>query len=163
MICSLCKSGIEPKSNLVYYRPQRRAGMKWLFGITLVTALSCTGAWAQEAARQAKPSFNLGSASSKAAERSRPVGSLFTPPSIRILDGRPSSIHLSQSTVPLPMNAPRFIVKDGAVYLLVFENILVPVAGGGASGCFSVDLSERIERVRSLIEMFPPLSQRGAQ
>jgi len=105
--------------------------MKWLFGITLATALSCTGAWAQEAARQAKPSFDLGSASSKAAERSRPVGSLFTPPSIRILDGRPSSIHLSQSTVPLPINEPRFVVKD--------------------------------ERVRSLIEMFPPLSQRGAQ
>jgi hypothetical protein len=52
---------------------------------------------------------------------------------------------------------PKFIIKDGAVYFSVFDNVLVPLAGGGASGCFSLDLPERIEKLKNLTKTFPYL------
>lgn len=135
--------------------------MKRLLGITLLTAVFCTSVSAQEARSQIKVAFDVGSERSKAAEGSRPVGSLFTPPSIRILDGRSPSVHYAQSTEPLRIDEPKFVVKDGAVYLSVFGQVLIPLAGGGASGCFSHDLSERIRRLQSVIERFPPHPRQG--
>lgn len=44
----------------------------------------------------------------------------------------------------------RFVWADGAARMSVLGG-LVPVPGGGASGCFNVDLPERIGRIRDFI------------
>ena len=51
---------------------------------------------------------------------------------------------------------PQWVVKDGALYLDFGSGTLFPVPGGGASGCFDQNLPERIKKVRSRIEAFPP-------
>jgi hypothetical protein len=48
-----------------------------------------------------------------------------------------------------------FVFQDGAVYMRVpGGKFLMPVSGGGASGCFSLDLPQRI---RNLKEFIPEL------
>ncbi|HSB11422.1 MAG TPA: hypothetical protein VLM38_18180 [Blastocatellia bacterium] len=51
----------------------------------------------------------------------------------------------------------RIVVRDGAVYYEMLGGTLIPFPGGGASGCFSVDLADRREKLRRTIEAFPPL------
>jgi len=49
-----------------------------------------------------------------------------------------------------------FVVKDGAVYLTIpASEVLLPMPGGGASGCFGLDLPQRIERLRAYIKSIP--------
>jgi hypothetical protein len=51
------------------------------------------------------------------------------------------------------ISGSRFAVINGAVYLgMPASNVFVPMVGGGASGCFSLDLTQRIERLRNFIE-----------
>ncbi|MCI0490920.1 MAG: hypothetical protein L0229_30375 [Blastocatellia bacterium] len=71
--------------------------------------------------------------------------------------GDPSSVQGQQGIA-----APKFVFKDGAFYLTVFgDGVLVPMVGGGASGCFSFDLANRIEDLKKLIETFPPRQQQN--
>jgi hypothetical protein len=52
---------------------------------------------------------------------------------------------------------PQWVFKDGSLYIDIFgTGTLIPVPGGGASGCFDLDLQERIVKLRSRIEAFPP-------
>lgn len=45
-----------------------------------------------------------------------------------------------------------FVVMNGAVYMrLLGDQFLVPVSGGGASGCFSLDLPQRITNLKEFI------------
>lgn len=45
-----------------------------------------------------------------------------------------------------------FVVVDGAVYMRVSGSpFLFPVSGGGASGCFSLDLPQRIENLKEFV------------
>ena len=45
-----------------------------------------------------------------------------------------------------------FVVVHGAVYMrLAGGSFLVPVSGGGASGCFSLDLPKRIENLKEFV------------
>lgn len=58
---------------------------------------------------------------------------------------------------PIPVvPVSRIVVRDGSVYFEMLD-MLIPFPGGGASGCFSVDLPERREKLRKAIEAFPPL------
>jgi hypothetical protein len=63
-------------------------------------------------------------------------------------------------------STPKVVVKKtgvngaGAVSEVALPNILLPMPGGGASGCFSVDLGERIELLRKSIEEMPPNKQK---
>lgn len=51
---------------------------------------------------------------------------------------------------------PQWVFKDGALYLdLLGNGALVPVPGGGASGCFDANLRVRIEKLKTAIEAFP--------
>lgn len=61
-----------------------------------------------------------------------------------------------------------FVVMNGAVYVvfptyLPGDKFLVPMSGGGASGCFSVDLPGRIEKPQEFMpkleSLEPPKSQ----
>lgn len=68
------------------------------------------------------------------------------------------TLHLGQVGRPLFAVDPIFIVRDGEVRLSLFQDsLLVPMPGGGASGCFTLDLQERIEKLRKSLQMFPPL------
>lgn len=49
---------------------------------------------------------------------------------------------------PLTNGENPFVVVAGAVYIRVLGGgFLAPVPGGGASGCFSVDLPQRITKL----------------
>jgi hypothetical protein len=51
----------------------------------------------------------------------------------------------------------QWVFKDGALYIdMLGTGMLIPVPGGGASGCFDLNLQERIVKLRSRIEGFPP-------
>jgi hypothetical protein len=59
--------------------------------------------------------------------------------------------------VVLPL---RWVFKDGALYMDALGNgMLIPVPGGGASGCFDLNLRERMDKLRTSIEAFPPRPQ----
>jgi hypothetical protein len=47
---------------------------------------------------------------------------------------------------------PGFVVKNSAVYYEMFGGLLIPLPGGGASGCFNERLRERIDNLRGTIE-----------
>jgi len=57
-----------------------------------------------------------------------------------------------------------FVVLNGAVYTrLPGSQFLFPVSGGGASGCFSVDLPQRIIRLKEFIPRLEPLGKINAR
>ncbi len=74
------------------------------------------------------------------------------------IDKRVTSSHLEQPSIPLFTSDPKFIVKDGAVHLSIFhDGLLIPVPGGGTSGCFSLNLLQRDEKPRKFFQIFPSL------
>lgn len=45
-----------------------------------------------------------------------------------------------------------FVVRNGAVYMTVLSGgYLIPIPGGGASGCFSLDLPQRITDLKEFV------------
>jgi hypothetical protein len=53
-----------------------------------------------------------------------------------------------------------FVVMNGAVYMsLLGGQFLVPMSGGGASGCFSLDLPQRITTIKEFIPKIDSLDQ----
>ena len=67
-----------------------------------------------------------------------------------IILGMPDGGRPSTSSTP-------FVIVDGAVYIsMPVSGVLVPMSGGGASGCFTLDLPQRIKNLRKLTEEFPP-------
>ena len=44
-----------------------------------------------------------------------------------------------------------FVFVNGAAYMRLGGGSLFPISGGGASGCFSVDLPQRIQRIDDFI------------
>jgi hypothetical protein len=51
----------------------------------------------------------------------------------------------------LPGSDMQWISEEGGLFI-TFGDMKIPVAGGGASGCFTRDLRERIEKLRIVIE-----------
>lgn len=49
----------------------------------------------------------------------------------------------------------QFVIKNGAVYLMFPEQILMPMIGGGASGCLGSSVPESIEKVGQVIFLAP--------
>lgn len=53
-----------------------------------------------------------------------------------------------------------FVVMNGAVYMrLLGDQFLVPVSGGGASGCFSLNLPQRITNLKEFTPKIDSLDQ----
>ena len=60
----------------------------------------------------------------------------------------------AQTDRPFSTPDQMFVVKDGQVRLSLSPNSpLIPVPGGGGSGCFNVDLHERIEKLKTFLRM----------
>lgn len=55
-----------------------------------------------------------------------------------------------QSTKSDAIDSP-FVVRNGAVYMTVNGKYLIPMPGGGASGCFSLDLPRRITNLQEFV------------
>jgi hypothetical protein len=54
-----------------------------------------------------------------------------------------------------------FVVMDGAVYMrLPGSPFLFPVSGGGASGCFTLDLPQRIEDLKEFVPRLSSLERK---
>lgn len=54
-----------------------------------------------------------------------------------------------------------FVVLDGAVYMRVSGSpFLFPVSGGGASGCFTLDLPQRIENLKEFVPRLSSLERK---
>ena len=53
---------------------------------------------------------------------------------------------------PLFRTEPSFVWTNGALYTVMGSGLRIAVPGGGASGCFTVDLPERIEKVERFLE-----------
>ena len=127
--------------------------MKRLFAGTILVALNCTMIVAQQ---NDKP----GSAAAA------PVPAVVLAPDALPSILSPQHLPLTQSQFRNPTNSsedPRtnpespFVVVNGAVYVRLPAGFLMPMSGGGASGCFSVDLPQRI---KSLDEYVPRLNPR---
>ena len=51
---------------------------------------------------------------------------------------------------------PEYVFKDGAFYMvLAGSNILIPMTGGGASGCFTKGLDQRGQSLKSYVKKLP--------
>lgn len=49
---------------------------------------------------------------------------------------------------------PTFLFKDGAARLLIFpDSPLIPLAGGGASGCFSLEAPDRARKLSGFFQI----------
>ncbi len=55
-----------------------------------------------------------------------------------------------QSTKSDVIDSP-FVVQNGAVYMTVNGKYLIPMPGGGASGCFSLDLPQRTTNLKEFV------------
>jgi hypothetical protein len=51
----------------------------------------------------------------------------------------------------LPIQDMRYISEDGGLFIILGD-VKIPVPGGGASGCFTRDLQERIEKLKLVVE-----------
>jgi hypothetical protein len=52
----------------------------------------------------------------------------------------------------LVRSEPSFVWTNGALYNVMWSGLRIPVPGGGASGCFTLDLPERIAKVERFVE-----------
>jgi hypothetical protein len=75
--------------------------------------------------------------------------SLGTPnQSGRIKASRPNY----STAIPLP----EYVFKDGAFYMVLpSANVLIPMIGGGASGCFDKDLDRREQTLNGYVKKLP--------
>ena len=145
--------------------------MNKVTGLLLIVAAVCLSARAQGDNRQAK---EPPAPAVRAVSLARQVGVALPPPTrgLKLVFEFPLATGLFQTrtatevpgrgesdrrTVDLP--PALWVWKGGALYFDIgmFGNErLIPVPGGGASGCFGPILPERIEKLRHSIEAFPP-------
>ena len=52
----------------------------------------------------------------------------------------------------LSRTEPSFVWVNGGFYTVLGSGLRIPVPGGGASGCFNLGLSERIEKIDRFVE-----------
>lgn len=129
--------------------------MKKLIGVLFIAAAACAPAAAQQETK-------LSNAAAPAAIQTNQVVAIQ--PGFKIVIEFPPTRFKTEGArrIGFPPEAfafshPKWVFKDGALYIDISgSGILVPVPGGGASGCFDLDLQERIVKSRSRIDAFPP-------
>jgi hypothetical protein len=133
--------------------------MRQLFLVLVLIAFGCTMSLAQQQAGQVltPPTSQMNSAPIS----KTPAGfDLF-----RLLVSAPSvnqSQTDNQTTTPPQVIRQEevFVVRGGAVYMpLLNGNILVGIPGGGASGCFSLYLPQRITALNEYLRKLQTVKQ----
>lgn len=126
--------------------------MKKLIGL-LIAAAACGPVSAQQ---NDKPS----NAAAPAAIQTDQVAPIK--PGFKLVVELPATKTESARRIQLPPEAvvfseSKWVFKDGALYIdIPGTGMLIPVPGGGASGCFDLNLEDRIVKQRSRIDAFPP-------
>lgn len=127
--------------------------MKKLIGVLFIAAAACVPARAQ----QENKVSNAGAPAAVQTSQVVPIK-----PGFKLVIEFPPTKTEGARRIQLPPEAvvfsqPQWVFKDGALYIDIFgTGTLIPVPGGGASGCFDLNLEERIVKLRSRIEAFPP-------
>src|SRR5713226_6604829 len=134
--------------------------MKRLVAGVILVAFNCTVILAQQ---RDKPSSTL--------TTPMPAGVLTsdTPPSVASLQLSPPHFTFGPSQAKNPIIRPSgqstkqddtIVFQDSALYMRVLGGqFLMPVPGGGASGCFTLDLQQRIANLREFIPKLDSLEQ----
>jgi hypothetical protein len=138
--------------------------MNRLVGVLFVTVVGCAPVVAQQSNKQFDAQVTPAvRAARQGQEAPAPPTFVFNPTfkwPFELFLSKTSTQQRTQPQVPIVIAPPQFVVKDGALYLDVLGNgILLPVPGGGASGCFNWNLHERIEKLKTVIESLPPSLQ----
>ena len=61
-----------------------------------------------------------------------------------------------RQTPSVSIALPDYVFKDGAFYMvLAGSNVLIPMSGGGASGCFTKDLDQRENKLKDYTKKLP--------
>ncbi|MEK6407432.1 MAG: hypothetical protein AABN34_10745 [Acidobacteriota bacterium] len=142
--------------------------MNSLLGVLLIAAMPCASAAAQQGSAAAQQGNKDVAAVSTIRARLlaqedqavHPTPGFKLAPEfsqIRIPTEGQRRVELLLGAVVLLL--PQWVWKEGALYLdvgLLGNEMLIPVPGGRASGCFGASLPERIEKLRTSIEAFPP-------
>lgn len=142
--------------------------MNKLSGILLIAAAACATATAQDGNQQSEVT---GPSASRARLLAQVDQVVQPAPGFKlVLDfPRDTGFHQTRTTTEGSGRGEAFrqtvvllptvwLWKDGAVYVdmgMFGNGMLIPVPGGGASGCFESNLPERIEKLRTSIEAFP--------
>lgn len=133
--------------------------MRQLFVVLVLIALCCSISMAQQ---QSAPVFTLPTPVTNSAPISKTPADFDL---LRLLIAAPS-INQSQAsnrtnTRPqVIMQEGGFVVRDGAMYMPLWNNsILVGIPGGGASGCFSLRLPQRIAALDEYVRKLETLKQ----
>lgn|GEM_PF-3309650 len=134
--------------------------MRKLIVVTILVSCSCVAIMAQQKEKSdSSPAASL--PSSTPAPDARRAVSTFQLPPLDFTSGRSQTASSASgpSSEPAKDENP-FVVLHGAVYMrLPGGNFLVPVPGGGASGCFSLDLPQRIKALREVVPKLKSLDQ----
>lgn len=130
--------------------------MQRLFAGVILVVLSCTMVWSQEKGQASTaPKAPVVVAGSDPLTVLAPFR-LSPPPFSRSSEFR----HHTVSEAP-PETNPEipFVVVNGAVYVRLPAGLLMPMSGGGASGCFSADLPQRIAALDGYLLKLKSLKQ----
>ncbi|MEK6321187.1 MAG: hypothetical protein AABN33_05830 [Acidobacteriota bacterium] len=135
--------------------------MNKLLGVLLIAATACASAAAQQGNKEVAAASTI-----RARLLAQEDQAVHPTPGFKLApEFRQTRIPTEgQRRVELPRGAvvllpPQWVWKEGALYLdvdLLGNGMLIPVPGGGASGCFGSNLPERIQKLRTSIEAFPP-------
>ena len=138
--------------------------MNRLVGVFLVTAVGCTPAVAQQSNKQLDAQVTPAVRAARQGQEAPAAPTFVFNPTFKLPLELPlrktSTQQRTRTRLPIVIAPPQFVTKNGALYLDVLGNgILLPVLGGGASGCFTWNLHERIEKLKTVIEALPPSLQ----
>jgi hypothetical protein len=129
--------------------------MTKLIGVLAITALACASAKAQQPDKPTDTDVPPASQTNRQLVPIPQFKSAIEFPETTSKTRGPRSIGNPQAG--LVISETQWVVKDGAAYIdILGTGTLIPLPGGGASGCFNLNLKERIAELRSRIEAFPP-------
>lgn len=129
--------------------------MTKLIGVLLVLVAACVSAAAQQENRVSSDAVPAATKTNQVAGIQPQVRSVIESPDtpFKIKDPRRVSVPPAGSVIA----ETKWVFKDGAVYIdILGTGSLIPLPGGGASGCFKLDLEERIAKLRPTVEALRP-------
>lgn len=138
--------------------------MRRLIAATVLIALNSIMISAQQTDRQSVWPTVPGSAGVPASNTLPDVASFpLSEPRFTLGQANPNNL-IRPPSVDSTKQVGAFVVVNGAVYMpLPGSQFLFPISGGGASGCFSVDLPRRITSLREFTPRLASLEQSTQQ
>jgi hypothetical protein len=125
--------------------------MKRLITAAILLAFNCALVVAQQIDKpNAKPAITIRTAATEPRNDSSSLELLV--PGLKLSQDPKSDLLRLSDQITTP--ASSFVVVKGAIYVRVGE-FLMPMPGGGASGCFSLDLPQRMTNLKEFTLKLP--------